>query len=159
MVDFLFLLEARPPPLVPFFDDDSPDTLSLPTFSSFFIFFSYCLIFSAIIAATCWVMNLPMSLASIKIPPSNSTAVSSVVLVMFWPFSSFDILSSISLNWYCCMKPPQHETKMISRVVLSFIYRAASINASGWGGGSLTAGLAEKAMLRCRLTQLRRISR
>ena len=86
MVDFLFLLEARPPPLVQFFDDDSSDTLSLPTFSSFYIFFSDCLVFSAIIAATCWVMNLPMSLASIEIPPSNSTAVSFAVLVIFWPF-------------------------------------------------------------------------
>ena len=37
--DFLFFLEARPPPLLPFFEDDSPDTLSLPPFSIFLIFF------------------------------------------------------------------------------------------------------------------------
>ena len=38
-MDFLFFLEARPQTLVPFFDDDSPDTLSFPPFSIFLSFF------------------------------------------------------------------------------------------------------------------------
>ena len=44
-MDLFFFLEARPPPLVPLFVDDSPSTLSLPPFSSFLIFFSYCFVF------------------------------------------------------------------------------------------------------------------
>ena len=35
VVDVFFFLEARPPPLIPFFEDNSPDTLSLPPFSNF----------------------------------------------------------------------------------------------------------------------------
>ena len=86
-------------------------------------------------------MNFPMILASIDIYPSNSTSVSSTVLVTFWPFSSFDILSSNSFNWYCCMNSPHPETKITYRFVLSFIYSDASIKVSGWGGRSLTDGL------------------
>ena len=42
-------------------------------------------------------------------------------------------MSSNSLNWYFCMNSLLPETKMNSRVILSFIYSAASIKASGWG--------------------------
>ena len=35
VVDVFIFLEALPPPLVPFFEDDSPDTLSLAPLSSF----------------------------------------------------------------------------------------------------------------------------
>ena len=45
------------------------------------------------------------------------------------------------------MNSPQPETKITSRVVFSFIYSAASIKAAGWGGVSLTAGIAETAMM------------
>ena len=143
----MFFLEACPLPLVLFFDDDSPDNLSLPPFSIFFFFFSYCLVFSAIATATFWVINFPMISASIDISLSSSTAVSSAVLVTFWTFSSFDILSSNLLKWYCFMNSPQPEKNMTYRVILSFMYSAASIKASGWGGGSLTAGLTATAIV------------
>ena len=68
-------------------------------------------------------------------------------LVMFWLFSIFDILSSNSLNWYCIMNSPHPKTKMTSRVVLIYIYIAASIKASDWGGGSPIAGLTATAMV------------
>ena len=55
VLDDSFFLEARPPPLVPFFRDDSPDTLYFPPFSSFLVFFPYSLDFLAIATVTCWV--------------------------------------------------------------------------------------------------------
>ena len=45
------------------------------------------------------------------------------------------------------MNSPHTKTRMNSRVVLSFIYSAASIKVSVWGSGSLTAGLAATAMV------------
>ena len=44
VLDFMFLLEARPPPLVPFFGDDSPDNLSFLPFSIFFLFIFFLLL-------------------------------------------------------------------------------------------------------------------
>ena len=44
------------------------------------------------------------------------------------------------------MNSPQPETNMTSRVVFSFMYRAASIKASGYGSRSLYAGLAATTM-------------
>ena len=45
------------------------------------------------------------------------------------------------------MNSLQLETKMTSRVLFSFMYRAESIKASGWGGSSLVAGLVATAMV------------
>ena len=45
------------------------------------------------------------------------------------------------------MNSPQPETKITSGFVLSFIYSAASIKASVWGGGSLSDGLTTTSMV------------
>ena len=129
-MELLFFLEVCPPPLVTFFDDDFPDTLSLSPFFNFYLF-PYFLVFSDIVNATCRVMNLQMISESKYISTSHFTAVYSADLVMFWPFSIFDLMSSCSLIRYCCMNSPHPKTNMTSRVVFSFMYRAASIKASG----------------------------
>ena len=56
-------------------------------------------------------------------------------------------MSSNSLNWYFCMNSLLPETKMNSRVILSFIYSSASIKPPGWGGRSLTDGLVETSIV------------
>ena len=45
------------------------------------------------------------------------------------------------------MNSPQTETNMTSNVVFSFMYSVAYIQASGWGGCSLIAGLVATAMV------------